>query len=72
MKSEHAIIAFVDAHPIWKSVKSSLRTEERGEKQYIIMRGPHGARSEIGAVWMDGNKIYAESFFSYPPQDGQV
>lgn len=62
MEGRHAITAFVDAHPEWKSVKSSLNTEEREGKQYISLRGPHGTSSEIGKVWIDGNTIYAESF----------
>jgi hypothetical protein len=62
MEGRHAITAFVDAHPVWKSVKSSLSTQERDEKQYIYFQG-----SEIGVVWQEGRNIYAESFWGYSP-----
>lgn len=60
MKSAWAIAAFVDAHPIWKSVRKSLSVKSNQDSwDYIYFQG-----SRIGRVKVEGRSIIAESFVS--------
>jgi hypothetical protein len=60
IRGNHAIQAFVDAHPQWSSVKRQLSTSQREGWKYIHFQG-----SEIGRVKVSGGSIIAESLWGY-------